>query len=484
MDCAMNRIRKENELLFTSIVEQIQQEYQAQGLGVMIVDKTGEIQYEKYFGYRDADKKLPIDRDTIFGIASCTKSFTCLAILQMQEEGKLRVEDPVSQYIPEFTNKNQSEPVRIWHLMCHSGGFFPLPRIVVDQVAGELGLSEEKDGDLAYHDGLAEEGVRRVAERLDAQTMEQGLNGRPGEYFSYCNDGFGLLSDIIRRFGGEPSFAEYLNRHVLAPLGMSRSGCDFVKPSKDENAAILYEKRNKTMRGHRDYHDNAFVLNGGGAMKSTLDDLRKYLCMYLNGGVCLNGNRILDEYSVREMCKPRQRSGFQSYYGYGFSLKTMDDLNLVEHGGSLPGVSSNIAWSNEAGAAVIVLCNTSDVPVSLISDAAMKLYCGRNPISMRSLWQMEPWSEETVKKACGMYVSGEGSVVQLYQKEDGTVGMQADGKEQNILTVNPTDAIIRRKMTDGYLRLCMRKGEVFAIAYGSRMIPKQKEAQVHKQKHI
>lgn len=468
----MNRIRKENELLFTSIVEQIQQEYQVQGLGIMIVDKSGEIQYETYFGYRDSDRKLPIDQDTIFGIASCTKSFTCLAIMQMQQEGKLCVDDPVSNYIPEFTNKNQSEPVRIRHLMCHSGGFFPLPRIVVDQVAGDLGLDEARDGDLAYHDGLAQEGVRRVAGRLDAQTVEHGLNGRPGEYFSYCNDGFGLLSDIIRRFGGEPSFADYLNRHVLAPLQMTRSGCDFVKPSVDENAAILYEKRSGEMRGHRDYHDNAFVLNGGGAMKSTLDDLRKYLCMYLNGGVGLNGKRILDEYSVREMSKPHQRSGFQSYYGYGFSLKTMDDLNIVEHGGSLPGVSSNIAWSNEAGAAVIVLCNTSDVPVSLISDAAMKMYCGRNPISVRGMWQTEPWSMETVQKACGMYVSGEGTMVQLYQKEDGTIGMRVEGKDQNILTVNPTDAIIRRKMTDGYLRLCMRGGEVFAIAYGSRMIPK------------
>lgn len=63
-------------------------------------------------------------------------------------------------------------------------------------------------------------------------------------------------------------------------------------------------------------------------------------------------------------------------------------------------------------------------------------------------------------------------MVQLYQKEDGTIGMRVEGKDQNILTVNPTDAIIRRKMTDGYLRLCMRGGEVFAIAYGSRMIPK------------
>ena len=129
------------------------------------------------------------------------------------------MDDPISKYIPEFTNKNQ-DTVRIWHLMCHSGGFFPLPRIVVEEVAKALHLDETVEGDLAYSDKLAAEGVKLVAERLDEQTMEQGLNGRAGEYLSYCNDGFGLLSDIIRRHGGEASYADYLNKHILEPLGM------------------------------------------------------------------------------------------------------------------------------------------------------------------------------------------------------------------------------------------------------------------------
>ena len=69
-------------------------------------------------------------------------------------------------------------------------------------------------------------------------------------------------------------YADYLLKNVMKPLGMERSFCDFVRPSKDPNAAVLYKKVNGVMTGSRDYHDRAFVLNGGGAMKSTLNDLK------------------------------------------------------------------------------------------------------------------------------------------------------------------------------------------------------------------
>lgn len=472
----MNRITESNRLLFESLVEDVKREYQAAGIAVAVINGRGETQYEKYFGYRDADAKLPIDDNTVFGLASLTKSFTCLAMMQMAEAGILDLNDPISQYIPEFTNKNQSEPVRIWHLMCHSGGFFPLPRIVVDQVAEAMGLDEDVVGDLAYNDALAQEGVRLVAGRLDAQTAENGLNGRPGEYLSYCNDGFGLLSDIIRRYGDAPSFADYLKTHILKPLGMERSGCDFVWPKQDSNAAILYQPDGEGgMKGSRDYHDNAFVLNGGGAMKSTVSDLKKYLTMYLNEGRGQNGTRIVSAHSIREMCKPRQLYGPDGYYGYGLSMSQMDDLRVIEHGGSLPGVSSNISWSYEADAAVIILCNTEDVPVSVIADAAMRMYNGKSPIIRRDGYQETPWCEEIVDMACGTYVSGEGTTLEIYKKENGQIGLTSNGKTMDVIPVHPKGAIIRNKMSDNYMRLHITEERgLFAVTYGSRMFPKTK----------
>lgn len=461
-----------NLLLAENLIESIKKDFEACGIAAAIVDRNGVTQYEKVWGKADLEKKTEINGETIFGLASVTKSFTALAIMQMEERGLLKLDDPVSRYIPEFTNKNQGT-VTIRHLLTHSGGFFPLPRILVGDVAKDLGLTEAEAGDFAYNNAVAEEGARQVAERLDAQTMEHGLNGKPGEYLSYCNDGFGLLSEIIRRFGGEATYADYLRRHVLEPLGMERSFCDFIRPAKDPNAAVLYKKTDGVMKGSRDYHDNAFVLNGGGAMKSTLNDLKKYLVMYLNKGKGLNGKRILSEYGIREMCKPRQAYGAFGYYGYGLSMKQMEGLKIIEHGGSLPGVSSNIAWSYEADAAVIVLCNTSGVPVSLISNALFQVYNGKSPVEKRDVFQETPWARETVKQAAGTYISGEGTRAELFVKNDGSLGVREDGQEKHVIMVSPDSAIIRSRYSDLFLKLIQNEERgIYGIAYGSRLIPK------------
>ena len=210
----MNRMNDLNCLLAEKLVEDIKKDHEASGIAVAIIDKSGKTQYEKFWGVRDLESGKEVNGDTIFGLASVTKSFTALSIMQLEEKGMIDLDAPISQYIPEFTNKNQSKKVTVRHLLSHAGGFFPLPRILVGNVAESLGLDEEKDGDFAYNDAVAQEGVKLVAERLDAQTKENGLNGQPGEYLSYCNDGFGLLSDIIRRYGGEPSYADYLVKHV------------------------------------------------------------------------------------------------------------------------------------------------------------------------------------------------------------------------------------------------------------------------------
>ena len=168
----MNRMNDLNCLLAEKLVEDIKKDYEASGIAVAIIDKSGKTQYEKFWGVRDLESGKEVNGDTIFGLASVTKSFTALSIMQLEEKGIIDLDAPISQYIPEFTNKNQSKKVTVRHLLSHAGGFFPLPRILVGNVAESLGLDEEKDGDFAYNDAVAQEGVKLVAERLDAQTDE------------------------------------------------------------------------------------------------------------------------------------------------------------------------------------------------------------------------------------------------------------------------------------------------------------------------
>jgi CubicO group peptidase (beta-lactamase class C family) len=466
----MNRITEENKQRFEALVEDIMTTQGAAGLAVAIVDKEGQVQYEKYFGYRDEEQKLPIDDQTIFGLASITKSFTSLAIIQLAEKGVISLSDPVSKYVPAFTNKNQKAPVKIWHLLCHSGGFFPLPRILVEEVAKDMGLQESEAGDLAYVNALAEEGVKRVASRLDDQT---DLIGLPGELMSYCNDGFGILSDIIKNFGDQPTFADYLLKHIISPLGMERSFCDFVKPARDDNASILYTTENGVYRATRDYHDNAFVLNGGGAMKSTVSDMLKYICMYLNEGKGLNETRVASQYSIREMCKPRQFYRPGGWYCYGLCRKSMEGLEVLEHGGSLPGVSSNMSWSYDNEAGVIVLCNTMDVSAGVIADGAMRMYQGKDPVIPKAEYQEYAWSESFIRSVSGDYVMGEGESFTLSLSEEGKLAMTMNGKKKEVCTVSPHIAMIKGRYSDGFVQILYdEKRGIWGARCGSRIYPK------------
>ena len=108
----MNKITNASRFLFEELVSRIQERSNAVGIAVAIVDRNGNTQYEKFFGYRDQERKLPIDEDTIFGLASVTKSFVALSIMQLVEAGKVDLDDPVSKYIPEFTNRNQ-KPIKL-----------------------------------------------------------------------------------------------------------------------------------------------------------------------------------------------------------------------------------------------------------------------------------------------------------------------------------------------------------------------------------
>jgi len=472
----MNRINNTNKYLFEELVKQVKRQYNAAGIAVAVIDDEGNTAYENFFGYRDVEQQLPIDADTIFGMASVTKSFVALSVMQLCEQGLMDLDDPVSKYIPEFTNKNQ-KTVRVRHFLNHSAGFYPTGRTQIKETAAEYGFKEEELGDLAFVTELADIGVKLVAEQLDEQILGVGLSGAPGTYMSYCNDGFGLLGEMVRRVSGEKSFSDYVRKNILDPLGMERSGCEYLRPRLDANSSVLYMVSNGELVGSRDFYNSGFVLSGAGALRSTLSDMKKVVSMYLNRGKTSDGERLLSGDGIQAMCRPSIEYRPESWYCMGLATKKLDDLTIVEHGGSQLGVSSNMSWSYEAGAGVIVLCNTSDVPVSAIADAAMRMYNGRNPVDMREMYQDNPWTEKTVRSAVGSYATDEGqvqnSVVEIFV-EDGKVGLRADGKVQPFIMVNENLGLVRGFVKDGYVKLFKDgDGNVFAIGYGGRMLRKR-----------
>ncbi|MEA4920257.1 MAG: serine hydrolase [Clostridiaceae bacterium] len=465
----MNKITKEALSKFDSLVNSVMEAGSAAGLAAAVVDKNGRIAFERYYGFRDAENMLPIDKDTIFGLASISKSFTALAVMQLEEQGKLKLYDPISLYIPEFTNKNQGDPVLIWHLLCHSGGFYPQKRILMTDVANSLGLTQEKDGDFSYNSEIEAKGTELVAKRLDELT---DLIAPPGKCMSYCNDGFGLLSHIVMSVSGEPSFADYVEKHILKPLGMTRSYCDFVAPQKDPNSEVIYKLDNRK-RVITDNLDNAFVLNGGGAMKSTLSDMAKYVAMYINEGLGTSGRSTANVASIREMVKPRQADGFNTYYGFGLMINPMGNYTVIRHGGSLPGVSSHMAWSYEAEAGVVILCNTSGVSVAALADSLLRLWLGKDPSISLPEYAECVWDADYLSQICGEYRAEEGAHFSIEAGDDGKPQVTADGSTYPLIVLSRRYAVLRQKFADVSFEVLRDETRgVYAMRQGSRIVPK------------
>ena len=430
--------------LFEAYVKKVMYTYDASGIAVAIVDREQPVR-ELFFGFRDQEQKRLIDQDTIFGLASVTKSFTCLAVLQLAQQGKVDLDAPVSRYIPAFQNAHREKPVLVRHLMSHAGSFWPVERKTVEPLARRMGLWNS-GVDLAYSAAFSQAAVQEVCADLDAQ---QTPLGEPGEYLSYSNDSFGLLSDIIRTQGIEDTYADYMKKHVLQPLGMSRSGCGFLFPARDSNAAILYEKRDGKLLITRDYHDNAFVMMGGGAMKSTLRDMERYLQLFLR-----RGEPLLSPDSFRRMT-----AAYVSYrpsvgYGYGLSVGQLAGYPVYGHGGSLTGV---------------VLCNTTGVPATSIAEAAMLWCLGKNPCPVEPK-ACEPWAQDLQRRACGRYVSAEGDTVEITMNST-DLEVLSSGKPRPYRFSEPGVLFLQSKMTWSDLTLFPNaQGEIFAVRYGGRML--------------
>ena len=291
---------------------------------------------------------------------------------------------------------------------------------------------------------------------------------------SYCNDGFGILSDIIRRVGDENSFAEYVKKNILNPLEMTRSCCDYIFPQNDNNSSLLYTTKNGERICHHNYHDNAFVLNGAGAMKSTISDMIKYVCLFLNNGNSSKGIKIISPYYLSEMLKPRQIYNPDAYYCYGIINKRIDQYNVYEHSGGLPGVSSNMVFCPDAGIGVIVLCNTDGVSAGVISDAAMELVLGKQPKVFHHTYPEIFWENNLKNAICGTYVTNEGDSFTIESLKQNML-LTLNKNSTKLITIFPNTAIIRKEFSDIFLQVMQDENQnIWGARYGSRIFKKVK----------
>src|SRR5215207_4801848 len=184
----------------------------------------GQVVYERGFGHRDAARSLPVTPDTRFGLGSVTKSFPCLAVVQLSEAGTLSIDDPVTRWLPEFrlprpADADHSARITIHHFMTHSSGLPPEPALLHARAAS---ICADPDLDRMHpvpmgipSDIRSWEQVSTYEELMALMARQDfTLLGEPGEIINYSNEGYVLLVAIVEQASGQ-SFAEYLQGHIL-----------------------------------------------------------------------------------------------------------------------------------------------------------------------------------------------------------------------------------------------------------------------------
>lgn len=444
------------------------------------IAKDGQLQYAEGLGYRDREKQEKITPDTVFGIGSITKSFTCVAIMQLQEAGKLSVHDPVVTYLPEFRTKDEERTKRITiaHLMSHTSGLPSLPTLYyamrrsmeIDPVME----GNEEGVDLTGHDPIdTYEQLMAFIAGLDVELL-----GEPGTEFSYSNDGYSLLGAIIERVSGQ-SYESYLKEHLLEPAGMKHTVFLIEELGDYEDITTLYTSNKAAQEKEviaAPLWWDAPSMRAAGFLKSTGRDMLAYAEIFRTGGM-VGDVRILSEESVRQMIGNYAGMEPSRHYGYGFMV-TPDFRGgtLIEHGGAIKGVAAQLCIIPEQGISCVILTNLDGSPSTELLAAAINTAQSLPVEEPIALYPDYSVSADLLNEFIGEYQSGEGEKVQVSVNNAG-LELQFQGMTLPLRAVKE-DSFVFKIGTgqERYIRFIRSDtGEVSRVSFHFRQLIKQKE---------
>lgn len=325
--------------------------------GGVLVARGDEVLFRKVHGWANRSLDKPMALNTRFRLASVSKQFTAAAILRLQDEGKLSVNDPVCKYIQPCPAA--WEPIRLHHLLSHTSG---IP-------------------DLMARPGW---GLRRVTpatpEELTADSMRYGLQFPPGTKVRYDNAGFNLLGAVVEKITGM-SLHDYLQQAFFRPLGMTDTGYD------DGGADMAMGYANLAGGVTPQPNANVSIVYAAGALYSTLDDL-------LIWQRALHHGHVLSPDSYRQMIAdhapedtPDERGKPRRLWGYGIYEKALGRQvlpgftdNQIFHTGSWAGFRNLVTYQPDEDVTVIVLSNNyhQREAVFLLSQQGMAEALGRD----------------------------------------------------------------------------------------------------------
>jgi len=329
------------------------------GVSVCVRNEGG-VLYEHSFGIRDAAGEKAVDRDTMFGIASMSKSITALALCILHTEGKLSIDDPVTKYFPQFrVPGNAKDCVTLRHLCRHTAGIPPMEPL---EWSIAMNSNRRESPWLLKMRAESPNQMNAIEQVIDyIAACPYATLGAPGEYMSYSNEGYAVLSYVADIAAGE-KLEDYCARRIFAPLGMTRTimddDCVSARALSGGNITSLFERED----GVTLCDDNWSTLppfRGCAMVKSTAPDMASYYQALSARGVH-NGVQAIPAEAVELLIGDEYPVTDQDVYCLGLNKYRKQGHVFCEHAGGLHGVSTKGALLKDEGIGMAVLCNQGD----------------------------------------------------------------------------------------------------------------------------
>jgi serine beta-lactamase-like protein LACTB len=352
-------------------------------LSIALVDDR-EIVWAKGFGFANPEKKTPATADTVYRVGSVSKLFTDIAVMRLVEEGKLDLDAPVAQYVPDFKPNNPfSKPITLRQLMTHRSGLVREPPVG--------NYFDDRNSSLS---------------EMIASLNQTSLVYEPESKIKYSNAGIGVVGYVVQQTQHEP-FAKYLQEKLLDPMGLTRSSFE-PKPElvKDLAHSFMW-----TYHG-REFEAPTFELGiaPAGCMYSTAADLAHFMTILFAGGRGPMGV-ILKPSSLDKMWTPQfDKPDAKDSFGIGFHLTEFEGHRRVGHNGAIYGFATELSAlpKDKLGVVVIASRDVANAVTTHIADEALRQMLavkqGRTPPAIEST---QPIKADRAREMAGRYRSGE-----------------------------------------------------------------------------
>lgn len=400
----------------------------------VIVIQNGKVLFKKGYGLANLEAKKPITSDTSFLLGSVTKQFTAMAVMMLAERGRIKYDDSLSKFFPEFPP--YAEKVTIRQLLNHTAGFPEYDELWVKSGLVDRDWPRSTATKPSSFEPTSKDALKLLSEQKELEFV-------PGQRWQYSNSGYVILAQIVEKVSGK-TFSQFLQENIFHPLGMKRSLLyDETRP-RVAKVATSYTLKDGTYK-EIDYTPfNAIY--GEDNIYSTVEDMYRW-------DRALYSERLVKTSTLKEAFTPgRLNNGTLTSYGFGWRVRKFLGLDEVWHGGSWLGFHNCILRFPDQRFTVVVLSNVAQLEPTVIASKISKIYLAAK-MTFPVAKQLD---SGLLQDYVGRYEFAPGAIAEV-TLQDGVLWIKPPGQEKSRLLAESPDLFFPEGMEE--IGLVFRRNE-------------------------